>query len=363
MFCRKVSDIGYARNNPFWEDDFMMGYLLGTLIFVAIAFGMFIEKNVAGCVPAALAVYCGIRCLKKRRENSSDGEIESLELPNISGENAELVEECYNKAVTDYNYLNDAMDKLQDEELKEQLAKIQDIAYRMLQYVKKNPEKILLARRFVDYYQDRAVVMVNQYIEMEKLKLESDEVVSMKHRVKDMLNSFDEAYEEQFSKLLNDQLMNMDAELKVMQQNLDADGIKVEETPEKPTTESAMDRAARENWGRVEKIQTGSGLYNMGGRGRGMHRRQAQTVCMGPAYVELSPIEKSKVVEKKMKAGVLALLLGSFGAHKFYLGKWKRGFLYLIFFWSMIPGMISFVEGLRYLFMRNENFYDQYMKS
>lgn len=338
-----------------------MGYLLGTLIFAAIAIGMFIEKNVAGSVPAALAVYCGIRYLKSRKENGSDREMESLELPNISGENAELVEECYNKAVTDYNYLNDAMDHLQDVELKEQLAKIQDIAYRMLQYLKKNPEKILLARRYVDYYQDRAVVMVNQYIEMEKLKLESDEVVSMKHRIKDMLDSFDEAYEEQFSKLLNDQLLNMDAELKVMQQNLDADGIKVDSTPAPKYTESAMDKAARENWGRAEKIQTGSGLYNMGGRGRGMNRRQ--NVFMGPAYGELSELEKSKVVEKKMKAGVLALLLGSFGAHKFYLGKWKRGFLYLIFFWSMIPGLISFVEGLRYLFMRNESFYDQYMKS
>ncbi len=339
----------------------MNGNLLAALIFGAVAIGMFVEKDTAGVIPAALAVYFSIQCWKKHKENNAAGEMESIELPDISGENAELVEECYNKAVTDYNYLNTAMDQLQDVELQNQLAKIQDIAYRMLQYLHKNPEKILLARRFVDYYQDRAVVMVKQYIEMEKINLESDEVVSMKHRIKDMLDSFDEAYEEQFSKLLNDQLMNMDAELQVMKQNLDADGIKVEETPEKSVVESAMDKAARENWGRAEKIKMGTGLYNMGGRGRGMNRRNAAGI--GTVYNELSSEQMTKVSDKKIMAGVLAIFLGGFGAHKFYLGKWKNGLLYLIFCWTMIPGLVGLVEGLRYLFMKNENFYNQYIKS
>lgn len=51
----------------------------------------------------------------------------------------------------------------------------------------------------------------------------------------------------------------------------------------------------------------------------------------------------------KDTAGVLALLLGSFGAHKFYLGQTGLGVVYLLFFWTMIPTLLGVVEGLVYL--------------
>lgn len=44
-------------------------------------------------------------------------------------------------------------------------------------------------------------------------------------------------------------------------------------------------------------------------------------------------------------AVVLALLLGAFGAHKFYLGQTGMGILYLVFFWTYIPGIVGFIEA------------------
>ena len=41
---------------------------------------------------------------------------------------------------------------------------------------------------------------------------------------------------------------------------------------------------------------------------------------------------------------LFAFFLGGFGAHKFYAGKTAQGFLYLIFFWTFIPGIIAFIE-------------------
>lgn len=42
---------------------------------------------------------------------------------------------------------------------------------------------------------------------------------------------------------------------------------------------------------------------------------------------------------------LLAFFLGSFGAHRFYLGQNGLAVLYLLFFWTGIPGLISFVEA------------------
>ena len=59
--------------------------------------------------------------------------------------------------------------------------------------------------------------------------------------------------------------------------------------------------------------------------------------------------KKEKRKWSRGTAGVLAILLGSFGAHKFYQGRWKAGILYLLFFWTGIPGIIATVEGVSLL--------------
>ena len=53
---------------------------------------------------------------------------------------------------------------------------------------------------------------------------------------------------------------------------------------------------------------------------------------------------------------VLALFLGGFGAHKFYLGSPGLGIVYLLFCWTFIPAIIAFIEALSYLFMGESAF-------
>lgn len=61
--------------------------------------------------------------------------------------------------------------------------------------------------------------------------------------------------------------------------------------------------------------------------------------------------------EKNYKmAAILAIVLGSLGAHKFYMGKYKMGILYLVFCWTWIPGIIGVIEGLVYLIQGPEKF-------
>ncbi len=58
----------------------------------------------------------------------------------------------------------------------------------------------------------------------------------------------------------------------------------------------------------------------------------------------------------KTTAGILALLLGSIGVHKFYMGNSGMGILYLLFCWTFIPAIIAFVEGIIYLTESEEKF-------
>jgi len=65
--------------------------------------------------------------------------------------------------------------------------------------------------------------------------------------------------------------------------------------------------------------------------------------------------------KERTVAGIFAILLGAFGVHKFYLGKVGQGIIYLIFFWTLIPGIIGFIEGILYLTKSEEEFQRKYV--
>lgn len=64
--------------------------------------------------------------------------------------------------------------------------------------------------------------------------------------------------------------------------------------------------------------------------------------------------------KSRIAAALLALFLGGFGVHKFYLGQIGWGFVYLIFCWTFIPAIIAFVEFIIYLCTSDENFAKKY---
>lgn len=59
---------------------------------------------------------------------------------------------------------------------------------------------------------------------------------------------------------------------------------------------------------------------------------------------------------QKTLAGVFAILFGGWGVHKFYLGFTKLGLLYLLFGWTMVPGILGLIDGITYLTSTDEQF-------
>ena len=62
----------------------------------------------------------------------------------------------------------------------------------------------------------------------------------------------------------------------------------------------------------------------------------------------------------RVAAIVLALFLGGFGAHKFYLGQPIRGGVYLRFCWTFIPVLVALCEALIFLASSDDAFARRY---
>jgi TM2 domain-containing membrane protein YozV len=71
---------------------------------------------------------------------------------------------------------------------------------------------------------------------------------------------------------------------------------------------------------------------------------------------------KTQPENKKIVAGVLALLLGSLGIHKFILGYTTEGIIQIVI--SLVTcgvgGIVPFIEGIIYLVKTDEEFYQTY---
>lgn len=61
-------------------------------------------------------------------------------------------------------------------------------------------------------------------------------------------------------------------------------------------------------------------------------------------------------MKNRVTAGLLAILLGGIGVHKFYLGKTGVGLIYILFCWTGIPAIIGLIEGIIYLTQSDEDF-------
>jgi TM2 domain-containing membrane protein YozV len=75
-------------------------------------------------------------------------------------------------------------------------------------------------------------------------------------------------------------------------------------------------------------------------------------LALGHSTSNNTPGSKSKAT-----ATLWGAFLGGFGAHKFYMGSWGWGIVYLLTFWLYIPFIIALVEWIRYVLMTDDEFY------
>ncbi len=61
--------------------------------------------------------------------------------------------------------------------------------------------------------------------------------------------------------------------------------------------------------------------------------------------------------KSKAAATLWGAFLGGFGAHKFYMGSWGWGIVYLLTCWLYVPFIVAMVEWIRYVLMTDDEFY------
>jgi TM2 domain-containing membrane protein YozV len=60
--------------------------------------------------------------------------------------------------------------------------------------------------------------------------------------------------------------------------------------------------------------------------------------------------------KKESHSHINGNVLGGFEAHKFYMGSWGWGIVYLYTWWLIIPFLVALAETVKYVLMTDEEF-------
>ena len=133
------------------------------------------------------------------------------------------------KARADYAEIQNSMGLIQDKEMTGQLKKLQSIAKKMLHYLGNHPQRASTASQFIDYYQDKTASLVRQYIILQETGMQTPALTALEQDMKTTFQGFIVAYQKQFNRVLEHDVLNMNSEMKVARQVMQEEGIDWEE--------------------------------------------------------------------------------------------------------------------------------------
>lgn len=105
--------------------------------------------------------------------------------------------------------------------------KIQDICKTGLDifdYIQKNPGDLTKAKQFINYYLDTTEKIVTKYVELISKKEGNSEIDAAVSNVESVLDSIKETYTKQLHNLLEDDLLDLNTEIKVLEKTIKLEG-------------------------------------------------------------------------------------------------------------------------------------------
>ena len=80
------------------------------------------------------------------------------------------------------------------------------------------------ARQFIDYYQDTASQLLEKYVDLQNTDLNTEDTRRLKVQTEEAIRTLNEAFENQFQKLMSEELLDMEAELQLLRQTMKMEG-------------------------------------------------------------------------------------------------------------------------------------------
>lgn len=122
----------------------------------------------------------------------------------------------------------EVMKKIEDKELVKNIDEIHDTADKIIDEVSKNPLKLNKSQNFFNYYLPTTLKILITYDNIENQQVENDEISKIMENTKKMIIKINASLEIQLASLFQAEIIDTDAEIKVLDTMLKSDGYHTE---------------------------------------------------------------------------------------------------------------------------------------
>ncbi|MGN0245589.1 MAG: 5-bromo-4-chloroindolyl phosphate hydrolysis family protein [Lachnospiraceae bacterium] len=198
--------------------------LMVSLIAGIVAGGVFLgllfllKWNLLIDILLAFGIFVSISLIAKPRNRIGKICVENI----INGEE---LHRRLEEAMEDFASIENSFKKIEDESVKEQVKSLKATAEKIIAYLEEHPEKITQARQFIDYYQETASSLLSKYVELQNSQIGTQEVLRLKENTSHALEKLNFAFEMQFQRLMKNEMLDMDAEIRLLDQTIKMESI------------------------------------------------------------------------------------------------------------------------------------------
>lgn len=197
----------------------MVTALISALISCAVFLLLFLAAgwNLAAAALLCILLYFGLGLILKPRKK-----IGGIDVEKIQG--GEEFQKLLEEARKDLKQISRAAREITNIKAKEDAEALEAGGRRILSYLEENPEKISMARRFFTYYLDTAAGLLERYTQLQETGLRTPEVTEALRKTAGTFPVLNEVFEKQFTRLMEGELMDVEAEISLLENTLKMEG-------------------------------------------------------------------------------------------------------------------------------------------
>lgn len=220
------------------------GALMGTLTGIAAAAVFLLSYFVlglgfVGSLIAAAVLYVGSAFVAARRSvrggssatkkvgDAARGSASRTLTVDLSG--LSITQEQFDAALRDgaqkLAQLKHASERVTDERVRAKAHAVCDSVARILSDIREDPKDLRPARKFLDYYLDATIKVVERYVALSSKNVSNAEMQTLLTRAENSLDTIKSAYDKQLEQLLENDAMDLDTELEVLERTIRMEGL------------------------------------------------------------------------------------------------------------------------------------------
>ena len=195
----------------------IVSVLTAALLFLLLF--LFLRWNLIVCVFLCVGVYFGLFFLLKPSRKIAGIDVESMP-------GGEEIQKLLDDAQADLADIDRSVKAIADPAVGRDARTLYVTGTRILAYLRENPDKIKLARRFFTYYLDMAAKLLARYVDFQNTGLHSEEVTDILRKTAESLPVLNNAFEKQFTHLMQGELLDVEADIELLKSTLKMEGGK-----------------------------------------------------------------------------------------------------------------------------------------